>query len=197
MSFDAPLTEGHIVGTRDYCATEFRKDVRTNMFVVGTLYTPSGSAPVKIRNLSPGGALVEGGVIPPRTTKISLSRGSLTITGEVVWCDQSRAGLRFDSRASVSDWLPCSNAVRSQQRVDELVQHIKGNLQRLPASPDPPPGQVTANDLASLRKKLDALAEDLAEDAEVVGRHAAKLQILDTASQVLGKLCEGEYLGRK
>jgi hypothetical protein len=42
-----------------------RADIRSNMFVMAVLYCDGCSAPVRIRNLSRSGALIESAVIPP------------------------------------------------------------------------------------------------------------------------------------
>lgn len=165
-----------------------RVDPRTNLFVVGTIYTQNGSAPVKIRNLSASGALVEGGVIPGPATKMRLSRGSLTIVGKVVWRNDTRAGLKFDSRVSVADWLPSAQSVGSQQQIDSIVEQIRAAPKETVFLPDPEPGEVTQNELINVKRLIEALAEDLADDSDVIIRHASKLQALDRAAQLLEKL---------
>lgn len=169
-------------------ARESRRQPRTNMFVMATLYSEAGSAPVKIRNLSPTGALVEGGVLPPPAARVSLSRGSLTIVGSVVWRTDARAGLKFEGTAAVADWLPNGTRSAPQQRVDEIVQQFKAAPDAQPISTDAALRPVTALELARAKKQIESLAEDLAEDLEVVVRHGSKLQSLDLAAQLLGKL---------
>lgn len=159
---------------------------------MATLYAGSGSSPVKVRDLSSTGALIEGGVIPAPGTNVRLCRGSLNIMGEVVWCRGERAGLRFESSLSVAEWLPGGRALAPQQRVDEIVQQVKasgaigshsaGHFATLQSS------TVSAAELTQLRVALESLAEDLAADRDIVKRHVPKLQTLDITAQALRKL---------
>lgn len=169
-----------------------RREPRKSMFVMATIYAAAGSAPVKVRDLSSRGALIEGAVIPPAGTRVRLCRGSLSIGSEVVWANEGRAGLLFDSRVSVADWLPSVRALAAQQRVDEVVQQTKAS-QTVHAAPAAvpltfAPCEFSALELTGLRQAIESLADDLASDPSVLERHASKLQTLDRAAQVLRKL---------
>lgn len=101
-----------------------RVERRTNMFVMASLIARSASGPVRVRNLSSTGALIEGAVIPAPGERVFLRRAGATVVGEVIWSRDGRAGLRSDSRVTVADWLPRANC-SAQQRVDEVVQGWK------------------------------------------------------------------------
>ena len=168
-----------------------RREARKSMFVMATLYAATGSAPVKVRDMSPGGALIEGGVVPAPGTNVRLCRGSLSVTGKVTWTKEARAGLSFDSTIRPDAWLPTSRAASPQQRVDEAVQQVKASMLdpaplAAPTSTEPTP--TTALELTRLRRAIEDLAEDLADDPALLARHAPKLQALDLASQILRKL---------
>lgn len=174
-----------------------RRDLRTSMFVMAAIYSPSGSAPVKIRDMCSGGALIEGAVIPPHATLVRLSKGSLSVTGEVVWCKDGRAGLMFNSAVLVSDWLPQGRAIGPQQRVDEIVQQIKaagaGASQGRGSAPNTPAScRVSPVELAKGKEALEALANALSEEPGFVELHAEKLQALDMVAHLLGKLAVEE-----
>jgi hypothetical protein len=175
----------------DMDITSTRREPRKSMFVMATLYAATGSAPVKVRDMSSAGALIEGGVIPAPGTTIRLCRGSLSVTGKVAWSKEARAGLSFDSTVSPDDWLPTGKAPAPQQRVDEMVQQVKGSMGNQAAITAPlsvEPASVTALELTRLRRAIEELADDLAEDDAVLARHGAKLQTLDHAAQLLRKL---------
>ncbi len=169
-----------------------RREPRTSLFAMATLYAGLGSWAVKVRDLSSRGALVEGGDIPPPGTSVRLCRGSLTIMGEIVWCRAGRAGLRLESSLAIAEWLPGSRATAPQQRVDEIVQQVRASGTMPSLSPGHHPtlqsNKLSAVELTRLRIAIEALAEDLAADAHVVNRHMSKLQTLDVAAQALGKL---------
>jgi len=171
--------------------TEARRDPRKSMFVVGTMYTATGSAPVKIRDMSSSGCLIEGAVIGAPGTKIDLRRGNLSVAGHVAWRKETRAGLSFESSVSVSEWLKTPGAGAPQQRIDELVMETKAStVRRAPevAAVRLGSARVSTLDLMKLTQAMESLAEDLAEDASVVARHAYRLQTLDLAVQLLRKL---------
>lgn len=172
---------------------ESRSDLRTNMLVMAIIVSESGSGPCKVRNLSASGALVEGAVLPRTGASFELRRADLNIQGQVVWSGPGRVGLRFNSVVTVSEWLPRAPA-SGQQRVDELVQQLKAG----PCSSDPvavpttlPSMPVSGTDLLRAKGALEALGNDLADDPEVLRRHSSKLQALDVAGQLLGKLAVG------
>ena len=157
------------------------------MFVLATITADQVSGPVKIRNLSPSGALIEGAALPAAGESLVLRRGHNAIGGKVVWCQGGRAGLRFEGQATVGDWLPAGQS--GQQSVDETFQSLKANAVAAPAERSAPPARpFSAADLRQLARAIDALADDLAEDDAVVARHGARLQTLDIASQTLRKL---------
>lgn len=173
---------------------EAQREPRTNVFVMAAIYAEAGSTPVKVRNVSPGGALIEGAVIPPPGSQVRLCRGSLSVTAEIAWSEDGRAGLHFESAVCVADWLPGGRATRHQQWADEMIQQVKApHLVPVAggARPESQPDEVSAVELTRLTEAIESLAEDLVRDPEVVKRHMLKLQTLDLAAQTLRKLAAG------
>ncbi len=161
---------------------------RTNVFVMATLYFDGGSAPVKIRNISSLGALVEGPHIPVQGAPISLRRGSLDVPGTVAWLTDGRAGLKFDAPTSVAPWLPGGEKMLQQGRIDAIF-HSKRTQSAASSSFRPisqPP--VTLAEIVKVKEMLESVAEALIEDVVMVSRHGIHLQSLDFAIQMLGRL---------
>lgn len=171
--------------------TDGRREPRTNMFVLAMIHSAAGSSPVKIRDMSRHGALIEAPTIPPVGSHVRLCRSSLSLSGRVVWIKDGRAGLLFEGAASVSEWLP-RKVPPGQQLADRLFQEKreKGNVSKVSraSSAVVEPATVTALEVASLRRAIESLAEDLADDTAVLAKHGPKLQTLDLAAQILGKL---------
>ena len=167
---------------------EARCSQRTNLFVAAALYNSVSSCPVKVRNLSESGALVEASVLPPPATKIRLCRGSLAVSGKVVWQRAGRAGLRFDSAITVSDWLPKS-ATQHQSRVDEMVHHVKMGR---PADSTPLSEALALSqgpqEWEALASSIEQLADDLAADSHLVAYHSWKLQKLEMIAQEIRRI---------
>jgi hypothetical protein len=158
---------------------------RTSMFVLATMAAASATGPIKIRNMSLGGALIEGGTLPPIGEHLSLCRGELAISGRIVWRQPGKAGLCFDHEVDVVDWLPAGSV--GQQRVDRTFHELKTNaaLSRPVSSAPIETSPVGKLDLLSVAAALDILADSLAEDAGIIAAYSSKLQVLDAASQML------------
>lgn len=171
--------------TRSDCA---RIEERTNMFVLATLVAEGVSNRVKIRNMSPSGALIEGPLLPRTGVPIKLCRAETTLTGYVVWSAGKHAGLRFRERAVVLDWLPTTNG--GQRAVDQAVSLAKAEKEAglLPSSQAPlPSSTISSADLMAIANLIDKLADEMACDPAVVSKYMDKLQILDIAGQTLKK----------
>jgi len=155
------------------------------MFVLATLKAATLLGPVKIRNMSPAGALIEAGALPAIGEPVSIQRGELAAAGHVVWRLEGRAGVRFDREVDVADWLPAAS--RRQQQVDQTFQQLKEGTVVPFVAPGAPagPSPIDRQDLMEAAEALDALADVLAEDAAMIAGHSAKLQALDMASQFL------------
>jgi hypothetical protein len=165
---------------------EARSSPRTNLFLAAVLRGPKYSAPVKLRNMSSTGALVEAAAIPPVKSEVRLVRGSLMVPASVVWSTEGRCGLRFSSLVSVQEWMaPPAN--REQERVDEAVRLIKSGAIPFPPAPGPEIANQAqfGSDLRSIARLLELLAEHLVSNEETVLAHGDELQNLDVAVQTL------------
>lgn len=160
------------------------------MFVIATMSAITASGPIKIRNLSRHGALIEGAALPGLREHLKLRRGPLSVTGQIVRLHGNKAGIRFDGPIDVAHWLPSAHP--GQLRVDDLFQWIRDESVACTGRRDAArPTAGTATDPAQLRQlalDLNSLADDLAGDASVVVRHGLRLQTLDVASQMLQRL---------
>lgn len=156
------------------------------MFVLATISWSGVSGPVKIRNMSASGALVEGATLPPVGATVLLRRGSSVAAGKIVWCKGGKAGLKLDQKISVAEWMPGENT--GQNRVDQIVHHIrseKATSEHLPVTSTP---LISSTELRNLADGLCSLADELADDMAFVVRHSTRLQLLDIAAQTLRKI---------
>lgn len=169
---------------------------RTNMFLAAVLQGQGFSIPVKVRNMSVSGALVEAATVPPIGSEARLVRGSLLMPCSVAWSAEGRCGLRFSALACVRDWLaPPAN--QGQQRVDDAVSLLK--LGAVPLPPRSPPQAeclgdaklaVLGADLHRVARLIENLGDELAADARVLQIHAGALQNVDIAVQALGVIAD-------
>jgi hypothetical protein len=169
-----------------------RLELRNNMFVMATLYANGGSTPVRIRNMSPHGALIEAAVPLATGAAVRLTRGSLSVAGSVMWAEQLKAGLRFAAPIAVGEWLPQGKPGSGQQLVDELVHQARlGALPAQSAAPDSTqslPALDVPGELIRLHQLLERAGEQLALDSRVAAEHMMALQLIDGAAQALARL---------
>ena len=158
---------------------------RKNLFLTATLAVGGVARAVRVRNLSASGALVEGAKLPATGVAAILQRGGISADCAIVWQVGGRGGLHFTTPIDLSDWVPGASG-DGQASVDRPATATP-----IPdASPDIDPGLLrrTADELAFVSRRLDALGSDLTNDVHVVMRHATSLQELDISMQILGHL---------
>lgn len=148
---------------------------------------------VRLCNISPIGALIEGSDLPDIGDEVELQRGALSVTGKVAWRGEQQAGVSFAQRTAVEDWFP--DAV-PQIAVDRAFQRIKDemrgqdNVDTLAAPLHR--SQITADDMEYSAAALEELADALAGEPELFERYMTQLQSLDVAAQLLRKLAQRE-----
>jgi PilZ domain len=168
-----------------------RAAVRVNLFMAATLHASGVETEVKIRDLSETGAQVEGSLLVDAGIPMTLSRGRLSVQGQVAWRKARRCGLKFSSKISVQDWM--ANPVnREQQRVDQIVSAVKAGVAPLvPAALHATaPADGLAQDLVRVSRLLGKLGDTLASDPALIAQHGIALQNLDIAVQTLMALAE-------
>jgi hypothetical protein len=181
-------------------ADDARAVSRPSLYLSAALYCDGFSSPVKIRNISSAGALVEGLDIPDAGSLVQLVRGGLIVHGLVAWSAEGRFGIKFSGTVDVQQWrsVPGNS---EQQRVDEVVRLVKAGAVPLPVPPLVRPEEIghpsegLSGDIRRALELLDRLGEVLARDEEVVTRHGTALQNLDIAMQVIaavGAIVTGE-----
>lgn len=163
------------------------------------------SAPVRIRNLSEAGAMIDGPALPDAGSTLTLNRLELSVAGTVIWNRGGRCGLRLASTVAVDDWIA---GVRStahptslgQMRIDKIQAAIRGGAvlpEHTTAAPEPASSETVAQriaaELARVKIALDAVSEALTDDIDILTRHERALQEFDIAAMVIEEL--GDVLG--
>ncbi|MEO5773240.1 MAG: PilZ domain-containing protein [Sphingomicrobium sp.] len=171
---------------------EARHLPRSNMFLAAVLSTSVEQAPVKVRNMSAKGAMIETPLLPALGSDVHLIRGPLSVRAGVVWSRDNKCGLRFQSEVSVKNWMAPPGNVE-QQRVDQIVALVKAGGALPPAAPAPDSLAAAstaqlAEDIKLVFRLIEQLGDDLADSPETLMRHEAKLQNLDVAMQMLAAI---------
>jgi hypothetical protein len=171
LTIDAPQID-HAGEIRMTAAAAFAESAetrppRTNLFLAAIMTSPDeGQQPVKVRNLSPGGAMLQAAVFPAAGTVVRLCRGQLKVQGTIAWTDGPRCGIAFSGSVSVRDWMANPSA-------------DSGSVRRA-AEP-----QAIPVHLLLVARLLEQLGDVLVADADVLLRHGTDLQKLDIATQML------------
>ena len=170
---------------------EGRRQPRTHLFVAATLYGGGGASPVRIRNMSASGVLVEGAGLPQRLAAVTLKRGSLQITGEVAWKADQKAGIAFSTTVDVGAWMsrqPSSD----QARIDAIVSDFKtgSGAHSGGQAAEPLPGcNSLETELLQLRADIARLGNSLVNDPALVAAHP-EVQMLDISLQRVDRMIE-------
>lgn len=157
--------------------TEHRRGLRSNVFLTAVLHGGGEPRPVRVRNLSAGGAFLDGDKLPRVGANVRLVRGSLAVTGNVAWQADRHAGLRFASPIDVEAWVKRVGHP-GQRRVDDAVDALR-HRQRPSTSVDGP-------SLVRVSAELDGICERISASASMsveVGEELVRLDALARALQ--------------
>ena len=156
-----------------------REHLRSNVFLSAALGHGRDSRPVRIRNVSAMGALVDGKNLPNEGASVRLRRGGLCAGGEVVWQSEGQCGIRFHNCIDVEPWLTRIGH-SGQCRVDNLVEALR--------SGNAPSGQVErapGGGIEEISAELTRINEDLGNLPDLTIELAEELLRIDAVAQRL------------
>jgi hypothetical protein len=173
---------------------------RKNLLLTATIRSGGVSAPVRIRNLSEKGAMVDGQALPEPGASLILQRLEVEMRGVVAWRAEGRCGIHFEGAASVDEWVagrraPAAIFGQGQSRVDQIQAAIRGGrdiVENMPAAGAleliTDPEARVAEELDHVQRMLDDVAADLIGDMALLQAHGEALQRFDNACQILNQL---------
>lgn len=172
---------------------------RKNVMLAATISAGTVSAPVRIRNLSEVGAMIDGPALPETGSTLMLSRMALSIAATVIWNTAGRCGLSLGSAIVVDDWIAGAAATPAkygQFCVDQIQSAVRSGSAlpsetRAPApGPEelPPVERRVAGELARVKRMLDQVSEELTDDVDVLMRHQRAMQSFDIAAMIVEEL---------
>lgn len=82
-----------------------RRSRRSPVFLTATIEVAGRPEPVKLRNLSEEGVLIEGDRLPPEGSTTCFQRKDLTVASRIVWVQGRYAGVAFDHPLKPEDVL--------------------------------------------------------------------------------------------
>ena len=148
-----------------------RSQPRSNVFLSAALIVGMAAVPVRLRNLSTRGALLDGPSLPPAGSQVRVLRGELSAEGEIAWRADDQAGLRFSGEIDVEKWVQRIGH-RGQQRVDQTVAALRSHERQALMEGDGQPS------LSQLSEELDRICERLADSPAMPVELAEELLML-------------------
>ena len=85
--------------------TQNRQSRRSNVLLAATIEVAGTIVPVKLRNLSTEGALIEGNGLPIEGSEVMFRRNDLSVSGRVAWVHEKHAGVAFNWPIAQADVL--------------------------------------------------------------------------------------------
>ena len=162
---------------------------RSNVFLTAALRAASETVPVRIRNISGNGALIDGRSSFSPGTKVTLMRGRLSVEGKLAWHERRFAGIEFDCPIDVTSWVRRIGHA-GQQTVDAIVAAVKEDE---PASPVESSGETSS--LGALSAELDSVCERLANMEDTSLDLDEELVKLDAIAVGLRRIVAQQVLG--
>lgn len=159
--------------------TDHRSGIRSNVFLSAVLIGGKEPLPVRVRNLSPGGALIDGDEIPPTGTTVRLVRGSLAVAGNVTWQSDGNAGLRFGEEIDVAAWVRRVGHP-GQRRVDDTIDALRHHQR--------PEAAVDAPSLVRVSAELDGICERISASPSLTVEMGEELVRLDALARTLQQI---------
>ena len=173
----------------DQAATDARDQRRTHLCLAAIVECGGQRTSVRIRDLSTDGARIEASPPPPLQARLTLLRGPLNTDATVVWRDRDRCGLRFARPIKLAAWLPNSDAVRTQDDIDQVVRdfHREQALRRKDRE-NPMLTARIADELAYVGRMVETLQQALSPEPQIIARHRDTLPLFGQALQALSQL---------
>jgi hypothetical protein len=180
----------------DKLAGDSRVHQRTHLCLAAFLDCDGLKSSVRIRDLSRDGARIEASPAPPVNRPVVLTRGVLTVTGQTVWRDRDRSGLRFDRPIDLDTWLPVRETVRTQEDVDRAIAVIRRSM--TPVTTAESDKRVTASNLHERLadelnhavRMIESLRDSVAGEPQMIAKHSTKLPYFDQSLTLLRQVAE-------
>ena len=163
-----------------------RAAARSNVFLAATLVAAGRSFPVRVKNISEGGALIDGADLPAAGLSVMLRRGSLSTAAVVAWSERPHCGVRFSTSIRVAEWVRRIGHP-GQEQVDALVRLVRRPKVPGEGSPVLAP---SGDSISAISQDLSETCDRLANFSGFVEEQAEELLRLDVIAQRLRQLLE-------
>ena len=164
-----------------------RINARSNVFLTANLVAAGHSRPVRVRNISENGALLDGPDLPAEGSIVQLRRGGLDAAGEVAWTQRGQCGLKFDRPVAVKEWVKRVGH-SGQAQVDEMIALVRRS--RLAPVETAIADESGGDTLEAISADLAEVCERLASLPDLVAGCPQELSCLDVLACRLQRLAD-------
>jgi hypothetical protein len=179
------------------------REPRKSLMLAATLDAGGASVPVRIRNMSQRGAMVDGAYLPGPGTMVRLERLSLATSAIVIWRLDGRCGLKLADPVVPDEWVAgvrrgvVARTNFGQARVDGIQAALREGATMPSAPPSEPAAEaidrdrldaLIAEEIGQVARALESALDELSEIPEVIVKHERALQSLDIACAILDSL---------
>lgn len=102
-----------------------RRARRSHVLMAASIEADGVALTVKLRNLSPDGALVEGKHMPTVGSAVTFRKKELNLAARVAWVADGRAGIEFDTKLDPESVLRHVPPSRPQAKLDFRRPRLK------------------------------------------------------------------------
>ena len=93
------------VGGESPTGRENRQGTRFRVLLNAELISTLDEQPVRVRDISTGGAMIEGQRAVTKAKEVILRRGNVELFAEICWTDGNQCGLQFDETITEADMM--------------------------------------------------------------------------------------------
>ena len=102
-----------------------RRSRRSHVLMAASIEAAGVAVPVKLRNLSTEGALIESDQLPSVGSEVLFRKNELRLSGQVAWITGNRAGIAFDTMLDPESVLRHVPKPRPRAKLDFRRPRIK------------------------------------------------------------------------
>ena len=168
-------------------AANLREIQRKALFVAATIVVGDQVDPVRVRNMSAGGALLEGAVLPVPGTTFEVVRAHLSVGAKAMWTRGNQCGVSFCENVDVAEWMT-PNSPTQQQRIDSMFHQARCQVAAVRKDRHDTAGSdevPSADPVRMAIRMLVAMEEVFVIDPHIQMNHPAQMRALKKVLNLL------------